>query len=201
MRRISAVPVTAAALGAALLPPAAFAEESAGDNGIFRLGLRAVYLSPQSSGDNSISGKLYPEIDGEWSLGGAWSTEIAMGAPTDFSSRAFEGAAVRLMPITWTAKYRFAPDSSVHPYLGAGVQYTRASLTGSAASNFTTIDSSTFGVVAQAGLEVPIASGWCASLDVRYLTLEPGTGTAQGASGQRIKIDPFLLGAGVSYRW
>jgi outer membrane protein len=104
------------------------------------------------------------------------------------------------MPITWTAKYLFAPDSRIRPYLGAGLQYTRSSLAGGAASNFTTIDSSTLGVALQGGFEFRATAAWCMNLDVRYLNLQPGTGTAQGGRGQDLKLDPLLYSLGISYR-
>lgn len=206
MSRICVRYLTAVALAAAWTSPCLPADETPpGDSGdIFQWGLRAVYLSPRSSpigASTSISGKVYPEIDGEWFLGPSWSTELAIGAPTNFSTNAFDGAAIRLMPITWTAKYFFAPDSRARPYLGAGVHYTRSSLEGGAPSNFTTIDASTVGVVVQGGLEVSASPGWCMNLDIRYLNLEPGSGTLQGARGQAVKIDPLLFSVGVSWRW
>jgi outer membrane protein len=204
MRRICLTHLAAAALATGLVSPCVPADETSGGGGNFQLGVRAVYLSPQSSplgSDSSVSGKLYPELDGEWFLGPSWATELAIGAPTNFTTNAFDGAAIRLMPITWTAKYLFAPDSPIRPYLGAGLQYTRSSLTGGAASNFTTIDGSTVGVAVQGGLEFRASSAWRVDLDVRYLNLQPGTGTAQGGSGPDVRIDPLLYGVGISYRW
>jgi outer membrane protein len=205
MLRIYPGRLAAVALAAGLAAPCAAADETpGGGNGIFQLGVRVVYLSPQSApigSASSISGKVYPELDGEWFLGPSWSTELAIGAPTNFSTNAFDGAAIRLMPISWTAKYLFAPDSRVRPYLGAGVHYTRSSLAGGAAGNFTTIDSSSVGVVAQGGLELRASPTWCVNLDIRYLSLQPGTGTAQGSTGQDVKIDPLLYSVGIGYRW
>lgn len=144
MRRICVRHLAATAFAAALLSPCLPANEtsSGGGDGIFQLGLRAVYLNPQSSPlgpYSSISGKVYPEIDGEWFLGRSWSAELAIAAPTNFSTNAFDGAAIRLMPITWTAKYLFAPESRLRPYLGVGLQYTRSSLVGGYPSNYNTI--------------------------------------------------------------
>jgi outer membrane protein len=204
MRRIDLKHLAVAALATGLVSPRVPADETSGGNGNLQLGARAVYLSPQSSplgSDSSVSGKLYPELDGEWFIGPSWATELAIGAPTNFTSNAFDGAAIRLTPITWTAKYLFAPESRIRPYLGAGVQYTRSSLAGGAASNFTTIDSSTFGVALQGGFEFRASSPWRVNLDVRYLNLQPGTGSAQGSSGQDLKLDPLLYGVGIGYRW
>jgi outer membrane protein len=208
MRRICVRHLTATALATAFLSPcvrAAGESGGGGDGSVFQLGLRAVYLDPQSSPlgpYSSISGKVYPEIEGEWFFGRNWSIELAIGAPTNFSTNAFDGAAIRLMPITWTAKYRFAPDSRLRPYLGVGLQYTQSSLEGGYAS-YTTLESSTAGVVAQAGLEFRASPTWYVNLDIRYLNgLEPSTGTAQsGFSGESVKIDPLLYSVGVAYRW
>lgn len=204
MRRICLKHLAAAALATGLASPCVPAEETLAGSGNFQLGVRAVYVSPQSSplgADSSVSGQLYPELDGEWFLGPSWATELAIGAPTNLSSNAFDGAVIRLTPITWTVKYLFAPDSRFRPYLGAGVQYTRSSLAGGAASNFTTIEGSTFGVALQGGFEFRVSSPWCVNLDVRYLNLQPGTGGTEGSGGQELKLDPLLYGVGVSYRW
>ncbi len=209
MRWISVRCLTAAALASALLAPRVPADEtSRGSPGVFALGLGVVYLAPANpilSDGTSMGGKLYPQISGEWFLGRSWSTELALGTPTNFGVTNFgvKLGGIRLMPNAWTTMYRFAPESRLRPYLGAGFHYTRSSLIDQGPSNYTRIASSTVGAVAQAGLDVPASPNWHLKVDIRYLAwLEPSSGTVQGGLGaQPYRIDPFLYSLVGSYRW
>lgn len=193
MRWISIFSLTVATASALLSPGTAAADPSGeGGSSIFRLGVRAVYLSPQSGGYGSIRGKVYPEIEGEWFLGLNWSTELALGAPTDFNVSDVSGVTIRLMPITWTAKYRFAPESPLRPYVGAGVNYTPSSLGGDVPNSYST-KSSSVGVVVQGGLDLKVSPTWYVTFDIRYLTLAP-----RAFSGSN--VNPFLTSVGVAYR-
>lgn len=209
MRRICCMHFGAAIFAAAILSPCVPADETS-TSGVFQLGLRAVYLDPhnpllQESQFTAVtmSGKLYPEISGEWFLGRSWSTELSIGAATNFSVSGSAGEGIRLMPFTLTAKYHFLPDARLRPYLGAGLQYTRSSLVDVPQSTYDTIESSTTGFVAQVGVDLQTVSNLYVNADIRYLNgLEPRRGTVQGGlGGEPLKIDPLLYGIGVSYRW
>jgi outer membrane protein len=170
---------------------------SSGSVGIFQLGLRAVYLDPHNPvapppPEIDMSGKVYPEIFGEWFLARSWSTELSIGAPTNFSVTNDAGIGIRLTPIILTAKYHLLPGSRVQPYLGAGLHYTQTSLVHVPQSTYPKFPSSTTGFVAQVGVDLRTASSWYVDADIRYVSgLEPGG----------YKIDPFLYSLGVSYRW
>ena len=195
MRRMCVTFLTATGLAGAFLSPCVAADQTSSGVGIFQLGLRAVYLDPQNpvrSDGASMSGKVYPEIFGEWFLGRSWSAELSIGAAKNFSVSNSAGIGLRLMPFTLTAKYYFLPESHLRPYLGAGLQYTRSSLVDVPANTYGSIDSSTSGFVARAGVDLRIVSNWHVDADIRYLN-----GLEAGGN----KIDAFLYCLGVSYRW
>ncbi|TLY68022.1 MAG: OmpW family protein [Gammaproteobacteria bacterium] len=192
-------------LAATLLSSGIRAADSPGpEDGVLQLQLRAVYLEPNHTTygySNNLAGKLYPELSGEWFLGPSWSTELTLGAGTDFSLTA--GDSIRLWPLTWTVKYQFARPAGFGPYLGAGLHHTWSSLN-TIPSDHSGIDSSSTGGLVQAGADMRLTASWFVNADVRYLGgLEPRNllyGTYFPGAG-RYKIDPFLFSLGVAYRW
>jgi outer membrane protein len=192
-------------IGALLFVPGArtTAQEVGRDDSDFQVRVRAVYLNPNrpvTLSDN-LAGNFYPELSGEWFLLPAWSTELAIALPTDFNLS--DGTTIRMMPNTWTVKYEIpAAQPAVHPYVGFGLDYTRLSLNTHDPLDHDSIDSSSIGWVAQAGADARLAQSWFVNLDLRYLgDLEPRSfqGPSHEYLGTKYKIDPFLLGVGVSY--
>jgi outer membrane protein len=125
-------------------------------------------------------------------MGTRWSMEFATGSNTQFRASGEGSYPVGLQPLTWTFKYNFQPEQYAHTYIGFGGHYTF--VTGALS-----LDSSSAGVAVQAGLDVLLSRDWVLNADFRYLGLEfKDTGT--GAPRQ-LRIDPFLLSLGVSYRF
>lgn len=114
-----------------------------------------------------------------------------------------------LLPATVTAKYHF-DVGGVKPYLGAGAAYFIWLKDGSGAATVplgvTRTDlSDEFGAVLQAGVDVPLgAKGFGLSLDAKRYFI--GT-TARWFVGNALaietehKLDPWVISAGVSYRF
>lgn len=200
--RSIAIPMT---IGASLLVPGAraTAQEVGRDDSDFQIRVRAIYLNPNRPVTlvENLAGNFYPELSGEWFLLPGWSTELAIALPTDFNLS--DGPTIRLMPNTWTVKYEIpSGEPAVHPYVGFGLDYSRLSLTTHELLDHDSIDSSSIGWVAQAGADAQVAPSWFVNLDLRYLgDLEPRSlqGPSHEYLGTKYKIDPFLLGVGVSY--
>jgi outer membrane protein len=194
----------AMSIGALLFVPGAraTAQELGRDDSDFQIRVRAIYLNPNRPVilTANLAGNFYPELSGEWFLLPGWSTELAIALPTDFNLS--DGTTIRMMPNTWTVKYEIPTgEPAVHPYLGFGLDYSRLSLYTHHPLDYDSIDSSSVGWVAQAGAEARVAPGWLVNLDLRYLgDLEPRSfqGPSHQYLGTKYKIDPFLLGVGVS---
>jgi outer membrane protein len=192
-------------IGASFLVPEtrATAQEVGRDDSDFQIRVRAIYLNPNRPVTlfENLAGNFYPELSGEWFLLPGWSTELAIALPTDFNLS--DGPTIRLMPNTWTVKYEIpSAQPAVHPYVGFGLDYSRLSLNTHNLLDHDSIDSSSIGWVAQAGADAQVAPSWFVNLDLRYLgDLEPRSlqGPSHEYMGTRYKIDPFLVGLGVSY--
>jgi outer membrane protein len=198
MRSICVRALVTALVAAALAMPAPClsADEAAGGSGdVFQFRVRAVYLEPSNPvipAGPSMGGKAYPEVSGDWFLAPGWSTELSIGVPTaNFALPDSGGMGIRLMPFTGTLQRHFLPESRIQPYLGAGVQYTRATLTNVPQSTYVSGEN-TFGFVAQAGADLRAGPTWSVNADIRYLG---------GLAPNGYKIDPFLYSLGITFRY
>jgi len=115
----------------------------------------------------------------------------------------------RVIPATFTAKYHF-PVGGVKPYLGAGVTYFLwvKDKPGAATIPLGVTDtdlSDEFGFVLQGGFDIPIGdSGFGISFDAKKYFVDT---TARWYAGNTLaietdhKLDPWVLSAGVAYRF
>lgn len=115
----------------------------------------------------------------------------------------------RLIPATFTAKYHFNLDG-FKPYVGAGPTYFLwiEDKPGAATIPLGVTDtdlSDEFGIVLQAGFDVPINdNGFGLTVDAKRYFVDT---TARWYAGDVLaietehKLDPWVLSAGVSYRF
>ena len=115
----------------------------------------------------------------------------------------------RVIPATFTAKYHI-PAGGVTPYVGAGVTYFLwiSDKPGAATVPLGVTDtdlSDEFGFVLQAGFDIPVGdSGFGVSFDAKKYFVDT---TARWYAGNTLaietehKLDPWVLSAGVAYRF
>lgn len=219
-RKLAAALVT---LGAFSLPAAAY------ETGDLLLHLRAISIAPDDSSSAIwLNGAPLPgtgvEVDDgpslDISIGYMLSPNFAVSillditSEHDVSATGLSGVGVpngttivesRVLPPTVFAQYHFSPSSNIRPYIGAGINYTvflddeltPAAQTVLAASNLD-IDSS-FGLAAQAGIDIDIGNDWFVSADVKYIQIETTASfdTALGHAKVDIDINPWVFGFGV----
>ncbi|MBW8268074.1 outer membrane beta-barrel protein [Caldovatus sp. SYSU G05006] len=113
---------------------------------------------------------------------------------------------VWVLPPTLTLQYHPLPRSRVSPYLGLGVNYTvfygegggrHPAVTGVDIRNG-------WALALNAGLDVEIAPNWLFNLDVKRLQfLEPDVrvNTVVGRIDANAELNPWVIGAGVRYRF
>lgn len=113
---------------------------------------------------------------------------------------------VWVLPPTLTLQYHPLPRSRVSPYLGIGVNYTvfygegggrHPAVTGVDVHNG-------WGLALNAGVDVEIAPNWLFNFDVKRLQfLEPEVrvNTVLGRINANAELNPWVIGAGVRYRF
>jgi outer membrane protein len=108
-----------------------------------------------------------------------------------------------ILPPTLTLQYHFTDFGAFKPYVGAGINYT-VFYNQSARGAATDLDiKNTFGAALQVGFDYMIDQHWGFNFDVKKLYLRPDFEATVG--GARVKgstkLDPWLIGTGVTYRF
>jgi outer membrane protein len=207
-----------AGLAATMAMASAGALASAGD-WLVRVG--AVNVSPNDdSGELSGVAGAEVSVDGDTSLGITvgymLSDRLAIGVlgalPFKHEIKG-EGsiaslgtvAEVEQLPPTVTLQYHFAPDSNVRPYVGAGVNYTTffsEKTTGdlAAITDSISLDDS-FGLAAEAGVDVDVGENWFVSAQLWYIDIATTAELGAGLGSIDVDINPwvFMIGAGRSF--
>lgn len=120
-----------------------------------------------------------------------------------------------VLPPTVTLQYHFLPDSKIRPYVGAGVNYT-AFLADNATSELEAAvggpvkvsTEESWGYAFQAGMDYDINDSWFFNVDVKYIDID--TSAKLGVNGGAlagtvlnvdVDVDPWIIGAGIGYRF
>ena len=149
----------------------------------------------------TVGKKTIPEIDISYFFTPNVSAELILTYPQkhDVYLDGNNIGTFKHLPPTLSAQYHFAPNASINPYLGVGVNYTNISkvnLLGGKGS----LESSSFGLSFQAGVDFAIDKNWSLNLDVKKVQIRSDVKIA-GAKASAVKIDPLLIGVGVGYRF
>ena len=180
---------------------------SAQDAGSWLVRVRAVDLKSANkdntdlSANLSINDKWIPELDISYFFTANIAAELILTYPqkqTVYSNGADIGSFKHLPP-TLTAQYHFTGLPGFRPYLGAGINYTNISsvnVLGGAVS----LKHNSFGLAAQAGIDIPLTDGWLLNLDVKKVQIKTDV-IVGGVNHGSLKLDPVLFGIGVGKRF
>ncbi|HPF46704.1 MAG: OmpW family protein [Alphaproteobacteria bacterium] len=176
---------------------------------------RGIYVAPHESATTSIGGtvdidnKIVPEVDFTYFVADNIGVELiaattkhnvagigtALGASADLGS-------AWLLPPTLSLQYHVPTGTGFKPYFGAGVNYTffySEKAAGGAITGFNLKDS--FGFSLQAGADFEIAEDTFINLDVKKLFLRTDASINGGAVTAKVKIDPWIIGAGIGKKF
>ena len=185
------------------------------EQGDWLVRLRGLHVVPNESatidpigGDVDIDTSIVPELDISYFVQDNWAVELILGV-TPHDVMAVDTAVgdvdlgdVTLLPPTLTLQYHFNPEGQYRPYVGAGVNYTHFFNedlpSGSALS---TIDyDASFGLAAQAGIDIALQDEWFLNLDVKYIDIDTDV-VIDGAVNADVQIDPVVFGVGFGRRF
>lgn len=109
-----------------------------------------------------------------------------------------------ILPPTLTLQYHFTPDKKFSPYVGAGLNYSMF-YGEDDATGFNNLDvDGGVGYAVQAGFDYWIDDNWGINVDAKYVDLNVDVDVDLGAtalSARDVDLNPWILGAGVSYRF
>lgn len=179
---------------------------------------RALVVQPQESAklniggvrapgaDVDISTSVVPELDITYFFTPNLAAELILGVTPHKVKGAgtLAGAQIGetwLLPPTLMLQYHFTGLGNIKPYVGAGVNYT-VFFDEKAKGGFNSFNlENTFGFALQAGVDIMLDQHWGINFDVKKIFLEPKVNVNNGLVTGKVKIDPWLFGAGVSYRF
>lgn len=172
---------------------------------------RVVNISPANNSDSvggvgaedriTVSKKTIPEVDISYFFTPNLSAELILTYPQKHDVM-LDGATIgtfKHLPPTLTAQYHFAPEATINPYVGAGINYTNISevhlLNGAGR-----LDNHSVGLALQAGVDFKLDKNWSFNLDVKKVQIRSDV-LISGNKVSAVKVDPWLIGAGVGYRF
>ena len=175
---------------------------------------RAIYVAPDESATTSIGGtvgidsKVVPEVDFTYFIADNIGLELI--AATTKHNVDVIGTAVGdaplgsawLLPPTLSLQYHMPMDNGIKPYVGAGVNYTffySEKAAGGIISDINLSDS--FGYSLQAGVDIEVSENMFFNIDVKKLFLKTDASINGGTITADVKIDPWIIGAGIGTKF
>lgn len=151
-----------------------------------------------------VSNEMQPELDFSYFITPNFSLELIAASARHkvTTANGIEVGTVRHLPPTLTLQFHPLPESRYSPYVGAGLNYTWffSERSGAAPAVQNLRVDNTFGFALNAGIDVAVTGGWHVNLDVKKLWLRPEV-TTTALKVDKLKIDPWIVGIGVGYRF
>lgn len=154
------------------------------------------------AGNIKVSNALVPEVDLTYFFTDKIAAELIAG--TARHEMDFNGANLGeawILPPTLTVQYHFMRDKAFSPYVGAGINYSLfyAEDAGTGFSDLN-VDNGA-GPALQAGFDYWLDDHWGLNLDVKKIWMDVDASLNNGTIKADVDLDPWLIGAGVSYKF
>jgi len=175
----------------------------------FQIRLRGIGVVPDESSTVNIGGSVdvgdavAPEIDVTYFFTDKIGAELIAATTqheVDYSNNTNLGK-TWLLPPTLTLQYHPLRGQDFSPYVGAGLNYSifYSEETGTGYNDLE-IDGG-FGYALQAGFDYWLSDHWGLNADVKKLWLDIDAKLNDGNIRADVDLDPWIIGAGVSYRF
>lgn len=178
----------------------------------FMIRARAVTVIPNESSSTSIGGEVEaeegfsPEVDFTYFFSNHFAAElIAATSKHDMGARNtslgnLDLGHVWALPPTLTLQYHFNPHGQIRPYVGAGAGYIFWYGEESGQVNDIEYDDG-IAYALQAGVDMGIDEHWAVNFDVKRLFHNVDAKINGGAVTADVDLDPWVVGAGIAYRF
>ena len=152
-----------------------------------------------------VGDDVMPTIGLTYFMTDNWAIE-AIAGPTTHKVRAVGGAtnvAVKdswVLPPVVALQYHFAPAGKISPYLGAGANYMLF-YSGKNKNGFQLKLKDGFGAALQAGVDVAVTGPWSVNVDVKKILFKTTATDAKNGLKTTVHLDPWVVSAGVGYKF
>lgn len=181
--------------------------------------VRALHIGPADKSDPvpalavpadaiNVEDRWVPELDISYFFSKQLAAELVL-AFTKLDARvtssavgAFDAGSFKALPPTLTLQWHFLPEGQFRPYLGAGLNYTRLSSVrlGNAVTGPLDLERNSVGPALQAGVDIGLGGPWFLNLDAKKAWIRTDLRSG-GTTLSTLKVDPWLLGVGLGYRF
>jgi len=207
-RKLTTLCAVAGLAVASIVTPAIAAGKNAGD---WLIRGRVIAIAPGESstisaigGEAKVDTAYVPELDISYFFTDNIAAELVL-ATTEHDAEAVgttlgtvDLGDVWLLPPTLSLQYHFAPDATVSPYVGGGINWTlfyNADAPGTTVTD--TSFSNSFGPALQAGVDIQMSDTWMLNLDIKKVWLDTDVSINGGAISADLDIDPWIFGVGI----
>jgi outer membrane protein len=200
-------------LFAAALAMAAISAPVAADAGDWLARVGYTYIDPDDDGGNLNGTTQQFEVDGAGSLtfevtymiDDNFAVELLAAWPFEHDVK-LEGvgdiAEAKHLPPTLSLQYHWTRWGAFKPYVGAGINYTYffdEDTKGALSSSDIDLGDS-WGLAYQIGVDYSFSENWFVNANVRYINIETDADLDNVDVGN-VKVDPWLFGANIGYRF
>jgi outer membrane protein len=105
-----------------------------------------------------------------------------------------------VLPPVVTLQYHPMPAAKVSPYVGAGVNYMLF-YSGKDKNGFTVDVDDGFGWALQAGADIALTGPYSVNLDVKKVFFSTDASVNGGALKSKVHLDPWVVSAGIGYKF
>jgi outer membrane protein len=173
---------------------------------------RAVFLNFENSQSDGLplsgvskveaNSRWIPEVDVSYFFSKNFSTELVLTYPQniDIKLRGDKVGTVKALPPSLLAQYHMTEQGGLSPYVGLGVNYTRFSQRSHILDGAAQVDSSSWGLVGQVGVDYALNKNWSINLDAKYIQMSTDV-QVSGSKVGSVGLNPWALGIGVGYRF
>ena len=213
MRTSYASLILGALLTAAPLFMSPLAAQSAPE-GRWLMRVRALSLTANNGSDDivslgvpdnaiSVTDKVFPEVDVSYFIARRIALELTLTYPQQHDVK-LSGTTIgtfKQLPTTLMAQYHMSPESTVRPYVGAGINVTFISDVKLAVPGVGKLDleSSSMGMAGQFGVDIKLAPKVFLNVDVKKALLSSDV-TLGASTISAVRIHPWLASVGLGFR-
>lgn len=180
--------------------------------GSFMVRARAVYVDFKNSQKDGLQSNVgakveadsrwIPEVDLSYFITKNIAAELVLTYPqeVDITIGGVKKGTIKALPPSLLLQYHFTDLGAFKPYVGLGVNYTRFYKTHNILGGLASVETDSWGLAAQVGMDYMINKNWGVNVDVKYLRMDTDVMVTDNKVG-RLGLNPITAGVGVSYRF
>lgn len=154
-----------------------------------------------SIGEIDVDSRVGPSLNVAYYFSPNWAVDVLGALPFkhDLALNGSEIGNAKHLPPTVTLQYHLRPSQTIQPFVGLGLNYTFFMEETLSSGDRLDLDDS-FGLAAQAGVDVKLSRHWRVGMDLRYIDIDTDA-QVNGQAVGTVNIDPLVYSLNLGYRF